>query len=256
MGKSSLNYGELRDWFTSTNEACCPKGTFPIDKHQTFILDFEIYVNELLPIYSYFRVSFSTQYLLSLPFKSEHLMADATYQIVWEGYKVFLTGTSDRRRHFHPFTVSICTQHDYAFIFKVLESSIFAINSKRYRPKQVIGDGAGAITNGCLVGFENCIYDRLMCWSHVIRNCDKNMKIKNKEFANNIKCDLHTLQLSYDKICFDFLYKLFRQKWTAKKDQDVDFFLVYFDKTWVTSNINLRRSLPWDPVYNQWARIG
>ena len=105
----------------------------------------------------------------------------------------------------------------------------------------ILADGAGAVTLGFELAFSitKDRYTRLMCWAHVNQNVEKNIKVKNKEYHAAILFDIKSLQLSYDKNCFELYYNLFRAKCLSKKDSDVDSFLEYFHVTYVASGINL-----------------
>ena len=93
----------------------------PEDKHEPFVIGYDINVDEDKPELSTFHLSISTLFLLEHGLKSKHLCADATYKLLWHGFPVFLIGVTDMKRKFHPISLSICCNEetkDYEFIFK------------------------------------------------------------------------------------------------------------------------------------------
>ena len=82
-------------------------------------------MNERIPASSNLRLTISTPFLLDLASKTKHLLADATFKFFSQGFRVILTGTTDARRKFHPFTLSVTkrdNQEDSAFAFNSLKS--------------------------------------------------------------------------------------------------------------------------------------
>jgi hypothetical protein len=108
----------------------------------------------------------STKALLKQAMLAHHLCADATYKLVLQGFPVLIVGTTDFKRKFHPFSVSVCsgeTGDDYPFIFSALKSSLFEYT---YRPTALIADGADAITNVFMSAFDYASvkgFTRVMC---------------------------------------------------------------------------------------------
>ena len=75
---------------------------------------------------------------------------------IWIGLPIFLTGTTDTRKKFHPYTLSICTREtgdDFEFVFKSLKDALLKLYQYNYKPTSLIADGADAITNGFMAAF-------------------------------------------------------------------------------------------------------
>ena len=120
---------------------------------EPFVLSFEIHYNLLVPASSTFSLSISTKFLLKLMLTTWHLCADATYKLICQGFPVLISGTTDLQRHFHPVSVSICSNEavdDFTFIFSALKDSIGKIHNQIYQPTILIADGAEQITNALL----------------------------------------------------------------------------------------------------------
>ena len=90
-------------------------------------------------------------------------------------FPVFLIGTTDKHRKFHPFTVNICrneTHAEYEYICRALKKTLADLFNHEYRPDILIADGADAITNGFKQAFEynsKSEFMRVMCWAHMYR---------------------------------------------------------------------------------------
>jgi hypothetical protein len=129
--------------------------------------------------------------------------------------------------------LSICsneTQADFAFTFKALTNALLKHNNYVYRPRALIADAAGAITQGFETAFNYTKGDylRVVCYVSFYRNsfCVR----------NEIITDIQFLQLSSSETLFVYAYERFVEKWKSKNDQAVDRFLQYFDQYWVKIN--------------------
>jgi hypothetical protein len=126
-----------------------------------------------------------------------HLIADATYKILIEGFIVLTLGTSDKNGRFHPFGYGISrgeAEDDFKFLFDSLQKGISIVEPTRiYNPTCLIADNAEAISNGfqactdkyimllfVYVFLINVIHSlafgklekRVNCWAHAIRLMD------------------------------------------------------------------------------------
>ncbi len=93
--KSNFNYGELFQWVKD-------KSTIPDDPHQGFILDHFFEINKYIPAATTFRYTMSRKFLLEVQKLTNPICADTTHKAIWQGFPVFMTGTTDLERHFHP----------------------------------------------------------------------------------------------------------------------------------------------------------
>ncbi|CAF1030510.1 unnamed protein product [Brachionus calyciflorus] len=183
--KSKFSYGDLQFWVENNL-------TIPDNEHETFVLDYLIEYNPLIPSASKIRLSLSTKNLLKIAAKTDHLCADAT--------------------------LSICTgetSDDFSFVFNSLIKAQKKLFDYNYRPRTLIADGAEAITNGFINAFdyENLDFKRVMCWAHVLRNFDKRIYFITEEANRNlIKEDIKELQKSYCTELFNCGYELFEKK--------------------------------------------
>ena len=108
------------------------------------------------------------------------IAADATHKLNWQNYPIFLAGTTDKSKQFHPFGIMVSKQETADFFFNAIKTNIKTIYNKDYEPKILLADAAGAITNG----FKKTFGDpqkRIVCWAHVIRNVDKYLKPINND---------------------------------------------------------------------------
>jgi hypothetical protein len=162
-GKNKICYGELEIW-------CKERTKVPENEHEVYVLGYEVVINDEKPELSYFRLSIGTTYLLRLTLKNIHVVTDSTHCMIWNGFPVFLTGTTDLSRQFHPFCLSVCTNEDnedFTFIFNTLKVSIQVLFNIIYNPTILMADAAASITIAFTSVFGSN-FTRLMCYCHVM----------------------------------------------------------------------------------------
>src|SRR5690606_7853637 len=114
----------------------------------------------------------------------EHLHADATYKLTWEGFPVLVVGVTDANRSFHPVCVSISsneTTASFQFIFN-------ALKQKDFHPKFLISDAACAIRQAFKTTFNS--EKTVMCWAHVHRNISKHLHLASSLSRDQIMKDI------------------------------------------------------------------
>ena len=72
------------------------------DEHEPFILAQFFNINDHIPSASSFKISMSTKFLLQLGRYSDHTCTYTTHKVMWEGFPLFLNGTTDMCRSYHP----------------------------------------------------------------------------------------------------------------------------------------------------------
>ena len=138
------------------------------------------------------------------------------------GHPIFLIGLMDRRKRFHPISVSVCTnerEEDYEFIFSAVKDILKKLHDHDWRPDTLMADGAEAITNGFMKAFayrSTDEFNRLMCWPHVERNVSKHAPLK---YRDDLIKDISKLQESHAHEVFHRLYRSFVNKWSDVKDE-------------------------------------
>jgi hypothetical protein len=166
-GEHEFDIGQLRKW--------CDK--YSINETNT-TEDDEIIVQSSISIESEdnakFYVFVSTKRLLENCRKTEHICADATYKLTYEGFPVLLCGTTDKCKKFHPIGAALCsdeTTDAFQFIFQATKDMIRHIFHYDYAPRYLVADGADSITNA-FTNVYGTNYQRCMCWFHMIKCID------------------------------------------------------------------------------------
>jgi hypothetical protein len=151
--------------------------------------------------------------------------------MIWNGFPVFLAGTTDRGRHFHAFGLAICTtedNEDFAFVSRVINERVEAIFLIIYKPIALVADATGAIT----IAFTRVFgedFIRIMCYCHMERACAR--KLNGNDHKEAIILDLQSIQIAFSKPLFNFIVEKFKTKWFKYEE-----FLNYFDNEWVQQN--------------------
>jgi hypothetical protein len=131
-------------------------------------------VNDDIPELSIIRIAISTKNMIGLAKKRKHICADATYKLIWQGKYIYLFFR-------HEYSINICTTEtdaDFAFMFRAIINALFVHHDKfEYKPNCLIADAAPAIHNGFMAAQVSLDeFCRVMCWSHVERNCEEWMR--------------------------------------------------------------------------------
>ncbi|CAF4124769.1 unnamed protein product [Rotaria magnacalcarata] len=193
----SLNY--IKNW-------CIEKSIVPNDPDECFVANYYIKDDDDDPL---FRLFVTTRNLIKNCLNSNHICADATYKLIWQGYPVLIVGTTDKQCAFHPFGIALCINE---------KTSDFD-----YCPIILVADASGAITNGFINVF-NVVEKRIMCWFHI------------KKMKAELRRDIEFMQPIKNETIFDAAIKLFQQKWKAKECPPINNFIDYFINEWYMSN--------------------
>lgn len=220
-GPAILSLGQLEAHICSSN--------FNVD-----CIDSPFIVNYFVDHHSKkFGIFWSSKRLLSLMDESQSINIDATYKLTYLGFPVFITGTTDQMKRFHPFGIALLTNEDtesFAFVFQSLLKA-----NVNYKPTILIADCAAAITRAFQLTFPH-EFVRLHCWYHVKRNLDSKLKSLSKDKYNKVQTDLYQLQVATSTAQFNVAVKCFITKWS--QDDDVKEFIQFFQEEYVDQRAN------------------
>lgn len=229
FGEEKINLAVLEKWLQENS-------MIPIEKTEPFVVDYNILVNEQHPDKSVFQFMISSIQLLELAIHVRKMTTDTTYKLIWQGFPVFLVGTTDEQRHFHMFGICICTNEtssDFSFMFNALNKGVKKIFNVDIDPDYLVCDAAKAIHNAFTEVYgENKTV--IMCWSHVRRAVSQKLPsfFPDKKKQNELLYDLDKLQLSRTNSDFDKAADLFVKKWESESDG----FVSYFSGEWLVKN--------------------
>lgn len=162
-GKPNLTIGQLEKWALDRKysiDASSLDSTIALFKDASNADGVEFYLFA------------STKRLIAMCQKANHLCIDATHKVVYQGFPVFLIGTTDRMRAFHPFGFAMCSRENheaFAFVLQSIVELNMTIFNYKYEPEYIMADGAESITKALRLTF-NHEYKRGMCWFHVTQN--------------------------------------------------------------------------------------
>lgn len=229
FGDEKINLPLLEKWLQENS-------VIPIGKTEPFIVDYKVLINEQNPNDSEFRFMVSSKILLELAINAKKIHTDATYKLVWQGFPVFLVGTTDEHRQFHIFGFAVCTTEasiDFAFIFTALNKGVISLFNTNVEPDFLICDAARAIHNGFIETYGDS-NTTIMCWSHMRRAVVQKLPsfFRSKDTQNEVLRDLDHLQLARSNEDFDKASELFVQKWRQSSEEFAD----YFTNEWLNKN--------------------
>ena len=97
------------------------------------------------------RAFWTSRRLLEHVIRSTHLAVDTTFKLTWQGFPVFMCGTTDLDKRYHPFGLGLCSEetfHDHAFIFDSIKKAALEVYGFELKPTVLLADAASEITNG------------------------------------------------------------------------------------------------------------
>jgi len=226
LGNVKVNLMEFID-------ICKSMQSIPTDLDEVFVIGISYKVNKNNKI-KHLRVVFTTLRLLKLAMKNKLIASDGTYKLNWNGLPVALTGTVDMAKKFHPIVLMVTKREkakDYAFMFSTIVCKMELLFNYNYEPNTLLGDYAGAITNGFIICFGYAPEYRIICWAHCLRKFEEYTKvITDKVTKGLVYDDLYLLQTSQSTQIFREAKRLFLKKWSSNKS--VTNCLKSFFKVW------------------------
>jgi hypothetical protein len=231
LGKSNILLNELAQWCTDHKQV-------PEDLDTPFVACSRFEVARKSKEIEKLNVVITTKRLLSIALKRKDiLICDATYKLIWQGFPVFVVGTVDFAKKFHPIAVMVTKteqQTDLEFLFETLKNSIREIYNEEYEPEFLLADAAHACTNGFKRVFKDSSCKRIICWAHVIRAIDKKLNSLDRATSQAIRKDILLIQASNNAKIFHKALELFDKKWRTQNPSKINDFLNYFKQEWCT----------------------
>lgn len=207
--------------------------TVPDDEHEPFMSN---YVLEENVKSGAFRFFITTKKLMNSALNlGGHICIDTNHKLVWQGFPIFVVGSTDLENKFHCFGLCIACSEDesvFSFIFQSVQNSVTQLFFASYTPGFLLSDQTPELQTAFMQTFEGKM---LLCYEGVFKTIAKKIdnlkieKLKKKEILD----DLKVLQLSTSDNVFHVGVKLFSEKYLAYND-----FIHYFKSNWVVKNSN------------------
>lgn len=210
------------------NNWCIKNSAIPDCADKMFVVDFKLQLDSPDPKIQKIDIFISTKRLLSLSDKCNMVQIDATHKIVWEGFPIFVIGSTDQNRLFHPFGISVSggeSEKEFGFIFSAIKKY-----NPNWSPAYLLSDCADAI----MLGFKNIMgppEKRLLCYFHVLKRLKENLP--KSKYKHGIIDDINLISSSYNDNMFTQSVNLFFSKWKLVNDPYVVKFLLYFEDYYV-----------------------
>ncbi|CAF0718020.1 unnamed protein product [Brachionus calyciflorus] len=109
--------------------------------------------------------------------------------------------TTDKDSHFHPFGLCLTkteTSDDYAILFQTIKDLSFSLHGHIFQIQILLAGAAQAITNGFVKVFGS-IEKRIVCWVHVDRIIEENIKGLSQDLKQALINDFRQLQSTASK---------------------------------------------------------
>lgn len=158
FGPVTISMNELAELLKAHN-------AIPDDSHEPFVLCEEVNIDCDVP---YFRFFITTKHLLRTAMLRNFSHSDTTYKCIWQGFPVFMVGTTDWDKSYHPYGLSVCSREetdDFKFLFQGIKSGVQNIFKSEMKQETVVCDAAYAIINAFKDVFGNDV-TVVMCWFH------------------------------------------------------------------------------------------
>lgn len=140
FGPATISMGALLKWLQEHSQV-------PEDLHTAFVLCHEVVMDAKEP---YFRFMITTKHLLSQTKLRNFSHADTTYKCIWQGFPVFMVGTTDWDKAYHPYPLCVCSNEkteDFNFVFEGLKNGTKIVLGFKMKQNAIVCDAASAISN-------------------------------------------------------------------------------------------------------------
>lgn len=217
---------ELR-YFLEENEIV------PEDEHEPFISNYCVEENGSSGAFRFFITTKKLMnYTLDL---KTHVCLDTNHKLIWQGFPIFVVGSTDMENRFHCFGMCIASGEEetvFSFIFQSLQSTIIQLFYSTYSPTVLLSDPNTDLQTAFMQTFEGKMF---LCNESVFKVITKKLSKQKipKEVKKQILEDLKVLQLSTSDNVFHVGVRLFCEKYSEYPD-----FVHYFRTHWVLENSN------------------
>lgn len=205
----------------------------PDNLDESFVLCEDVIMDSDEP---YFRFLITTRRLLGTATFRNFSHSDTTYKCIWQGYPVFMLGTTDWDKAYHPYGLCVCSYEqsdDFKFLFQGIKDGTQNILGHKMEQKAIVCDAAFAIINAFKEVFGNDVIV-IMCWFHAKVAMEKHLMIVKKENQKEIMDDIEFLHIASTPEIFDSATGLFMQKWKSSEPD----FCEYFENQWLIQHRN------------------
>lgn len=205
----------------------------PDDLHESFVLCEEVNIDSDEP---YFRFLITTKHLLGTTTFRNFTHSDTTYKCIWQGFPVFMIGTTDWDKTYHPYGLCVCSKEqtdDFKFLFQGIKDGAKNILNHEMKQKAVVCDAAGAIINAFIEVFGDDV-TVVMCWFHAKVAMEEHLKMVKEENRQEIMADIEFLHIASTPEMFDNAAGLFMCKWMPKEPS----YSKYFEDQWLIKHRN------------------
>lgn len=220
--RPTISLTELEAWILSHTK-------LPLNPHEVFIISYKI--DETT-----FHFAISTKHLIEISKNLNVVHSDSRYKIIWQGFPVFVCGTTDQNQKFHPLCLvvtSIEKKEVFKLIFEGLQKVIQNWYQSTWSPKVLVCDGTKSIQNAFIEVFGDNVVVRT-CWVHTKNKIQEWIKkLRNKELGIEILGDIDALHAITNPNIFDSASEAFLQKYKHQFE-----FIEYFKEHWLVQNRN------------------
>lgn len=226
FGPVTISMQELSNWLENHRAV-------PNEMHEPFVLSYEMDYKCDEP---FFRFIITTKYLLGLIKLRDFSHCDTTYKCIWQGFPVFMVGTTDYEKSYQPYGLCVCTfeqTEDFKFLFQSLKDGTREILGFEMVQKSLDCDAAFAIINAFIEVFGDDVVI-VMCWYHAEDAIRNKVSIVKEENRAEILSDVEFLHNASNPKIFDNAATLFLNKWSAMEPA----FCEYFKDQWLTKHRN------------------
>lgn len=210
FGPVTISMTELSNWLENHTNV-------PDDIHDPFVLSYEVDSECDEP---FFRFIITTKYLLGLIKLRNFTHCDTTYKCIWQGFPVFMVGTTDYEKAYQPYGLCVCTfeaTDDFKFLFESLKIRTKDILGFEMVQKTLVCDATFAIINAFRHVFGDDVVV-VMCW-----------------YAKAaIEDQLKFLHIASTPKIFDDASEVFLHKWSGIEKN----FCEYFEDQWLIKHRN------------------
>lgn len=225
--ESAINLEELEAWILSHTE-------LSFDRHEPFVISHQIDSDDGMKTTYTFVIS--TKHLIEIAKGASVLHLDSRYKIIWQGFSVFVCGTTDQNQRFHPLCLVVASREekeDFKLIFEGFKKRIQECHESIWSPKVLVCDGRKSMQDAFFEVFGEDVVVRV-CWVSTRNQIEEKLENINDELKREeILQDIEVLHLITDANMFHAAASAFMIKY----DDELEF-IDYFKEHWLQQNCN------------------
>lgn len=131
----------------------------PVDEHEPYISNYSVEENVKSGAFRFFV---TTKKLMNFALDMKtHICIDTNHKLIWQGFPIFVVGSTDLENKFHCFGLCIASEEEdtvFSFIFQSLENTVTQLFFSAYSPTILLSDPNTDLQTAFVQTFEGKLF--------------------------------------------------------------------------------------------------